>query len=245
MKKIILFTIILIFCNKVFSQNFESSSTSSSIYKSLASSYIYKDSLYNYDSKINLKKIPAQDLVHDSSLLHALIDSYSSTTIYNVDENGQLNILSNTAKRGKSTYKVIYEFSQTQPVKLKTRKEDSTAFVLSVGIAVRMVATIYSSSNDLDLSKISSFVSASTSKKKLNGFLEVKVLGIESKSITNLIPTPQTISTETIISALQAMAAIKSHFNDVDSRIIPHVVGYYTTKDENDKLIMSNSIMPR
>jgi len=229
MKKFLIFTLLLIFCNNVFTQNIESESLSSSIYKSLASSYIYKDSLYNYDDMIHLKKSLAQDLIHDSSLLHALTDSYSSTTIYNVDNNGQLKILSNTAKLPKSTYKVIYEFSQTQPVKLKSNKNDTTAFVLSVGFAVRIVATINSSSSNLDLSKISDFVSASASKKKLKGFLEVKVLGIESKAISNLIPTPQSISTESIISALQAMAAIKSHFNDADSRIIPQVVGYYTT----------------
>jgi hypothetical protein len=198
---------------------------SASVYKSYNAAFIYNDSLYSFDSSTHLVKDSAKFLRHDSSLIHTLVNAYSTTTIYSVEADGKLGLLSNNASLSKSSYKVIYEYSQTQP--LKKQFNDSISKVLGVGISVRMVATLYSIKGSLDLSHIASFISASANSSKINGFLEVKVNGIESKVINTLIPTPTTISPESIIAALQAMAAIKSHFNDADVRIIPEVVGYY------------------
>jgi hypothetical protein len=223
-------TVLIFLANTGSAQTFDAISS----YKSMPASFIYKDSLYKYDVGNTLKKDISLNLPHDSSLLHILVDSYSTTTIYNVSTNGQLNILSNTASKEKSTYKVIYEYSQTQPVRLRSLSDDTSQMVMAVGISVRMVATLNTLNSNIDLSKLSSFITASGSRKKIDGFLEVKVVGIESKTITNLIPTPQTISIESIIAALQAMAAIKSHFNDNDIRIIPHVVGYYNVTDKTE-----------
>jgi hypothetical protein len=207
----------------------------SSIYKSFAAAFIYNDSLYSYDSDFHLFKDSARHLRHDSSMLNNLVNTYSSTTIYSVDQNGNLSIFGNSAALAKSTYKVIYEFSQTQPVKKQFAGD--TARVIAVGISVRMVATLYTLKGSVDLSKITNFITASASKNKLDGFLEVKVSGISSKTIKSLIPTPTTISPESIIAALQAMAAIKSHFSDSDVRVIPEIVGYYEISDRIDGIV--------
>lgn len=216
---------------------------SASVYKSFAASFIYNDSMYLFKPNLQLTKDSIHKQPHDSSLIHILINAFSTTTIYEVKNDGTLNLFGNGATSSHSTYKVIYEYSQTQPVKKPVipGNEDSAGDknILCVGISVRMIATLYTYKGSLDLSKIASFISASGERKKLSGFLEVKVSGIESKTITSLIPTPTSISPESIINALQAMAAIKSHFNDNDVRIIPQLVGYYYLKDRNEKKLFN------
>ncbi|MEM6765224.1 MAG: hypothetical protein AAF655_09870 [Bacteroidota bacterium] len=62
--------------------------------------------------------------------------------------------------------------------------------------------------------------------------MEVRVIGINSQKISELIPTTADLSPSSISNALQAVASIKSHMHDKDVIIYPHIIAYGDGKPE-------------
>ena len=62
--------------------------------------------------------------------------------------------------------------------------------------------------------------------EKIEGSLEVRVSGIGSQKINNLIPTTSDLSPSSISSALQSVATIKSHIYDTETIITPQILAY-------------------
>jgi hypothetical protein len=171
-------------------------------------------------------------LPHDNTLLHSLSDILSSVTIYQTNKEGTLTLLGNSITAKNTTYKVIYDFTQTQTI-LLCIKNDSIK--QSIGIAVRMIAEITTKKRGIDLSDIFK-LSLNAEKEKISGSLTVRSVGISSQKVNQSIPTTTDLSPASIASALQTIATIKSSIYDQDTRITPYLIGFSipgkSTKDD-------------
>jgi hypothetical protein len=159
---------------------------------------------------------------HDKTLLKSFPNSVSTVTIYQVTNEINLNVLRVQASEKNQTYQVIYDFSQSQTV---TWSESDTVIHRSalVGIGVRMVAKIKTLKAGINLTTP---INLAVNYEKINGTLEVRVTGVTSPKIIELIPTTTDLSPSSISVALQAVASIKSHIYDTDVTITPQYLAY-------------------
>lgn len=178
------------------------------------------EGLINYlDSSKRISKKDIKDLVHDPSLLASFSNIVSNVTIYELNTNGEIDTPFVDVSSRNENYEVIYDFSQTQTLNSDAEELKS----ILVGVGVRMVAKVKTNKNGINLS---SPFSLAANSEKIEGTLGVRVIGIGSKKINDLIPTTSDLSPASISSALQAVATIKSHMYDKETTINPQVLAY-------------------
>jgi hypothetical protein len=158
-------------------------------------------------------------LKHDNSLLPSLPLVISAVTIYQTTTSGALTLATNSISAKDENYVVIYDFTQSQQISLPPQADGSCVSGL-IGITVRMTAKIHSKKKGINLSNLFG-VGLSASQDKLIGTLEVKAFGMSSQKINELIPVPSDLTTSTVQNALSAVATIKSHIYDSETRITP------------------------
>jgi len=193
---------------------------------------IYKGKILNYDAAAKAVSTEVNDVPHDSKFLKLFPNILSSVSIFSVDANGSLSVAGNGGSVAKGNYHVIYEFSMFQPVSATLNGSEVT---YCVGISVRLIASITTLKANVDLSKIISLVSASGGTNKFSGQIQISMKGINSQTLTTLCPIPPngaTFTADNVATALQSVAAIKSHFSDTDVTITPEILGFYKTSDD-------------
>ncbi len=193
----------------------------------------YYGKIYHVDDStklINQKNVDS--LPHDKNLLNSFPNLVSNVTVFKVEANGKLSVFGGGLSVAGETYKVIYDFSQTQTIKINGNKIDS----FLVGVSVRMIASFTSKKGDIN---IASPFSLSANIKKLQGYLEVRVSGAASPRINDLTPTTSDLSPASIAQALQTVATVKSHIYDDDTIIIPQVLAYKKTEKKLEEEIQT------
>jgi hypothetical protein len=201
------------------SSDASSSKFSSTDLISIAVPTLYEDSIKYVDTISRTKSLRNVDSVpNDNSLLASLSDLVSSVTVYETNQGGSISLMGNTASLKNKTYKVIYDFSQTQTIQKDTLK-------LSVGIAVRMIAEVTTNKSGIDLTDIFS-IGLNAENEKLSGSLTVRSIGISSQKVNQSIPTTTDLSPSSIATALQTIATIKSSIYDEETVITPYVIGF-------------------
>ncbi len=207
-------------------------------YKALLGSTIYHGNFLKIEPTGTVSTVSITTLPHDSTLLRYLTETKEKVTILQEDLNGNLSVVGNTAKADKANYKIVYEIMKYQPITVDYG--DTLSVTYCVGISLRITASITTTSVNVDLSKIITSVGANGGSSNYGGTITIECKGIQSEKITNLIPalTSPTLTQDNIVAALQAMAAIKSHFSDRDVTIIPEVFGYY----ETTKTLLKNNL---
>ncbi len=178
----------------------------------------------NYLNKADIiEQKKAGEVSHDASYLPSFPNLVSSVTVYQVDKDGTLSLLGNSLSAKKSTYIVIYDYAQTQTIQISDG--DKINYYALIGISVRMVARVTTKSSGLNLSNIYGLGVAANSKK-VQGSLEVRAKGINSLEINSLIPVTTDLSPSSIANALQAVATIKSHIYDKETKITPQFLAF-------------------
>lgn len=174
------------------------------------------------------------EVKHDKTYLASFPNLVSSVTTYEADKNGGLTLLGNSLSTKNTSYVVIYDYAQTQTIKLEDNENNS--YYGLVGISVRMVARIKTKTSGINLSDIYG-LGVSASNKKVQGSLEVRANGINSLQINSLIPVTADISPSSIANALQAVATIKSHIYDIETKITPQFLAFNVVvdKEKNEK----------
>ena len=170
--------------------------------------------------------------MHDTSLLNSFTNIVSNVTVYKINEKGELNLAKIGISRKNETYQVIYDFSQTQTI---TAQESENIESLLVGVGVRMVAKVKTKKKGINLT---SLFGLTANLNKIEGSLEVRVSGIGSKRINDIIPTTADLSSSSISTALQAVATIKSHIYNEGTIITPQILAY----SKADKKVKTDSI---
>lgn len=189
-------------------------------YTALTTPQQYDGEIYyvENDKTISIKDI--RDLTHDNTLLNSFTNLVSNVTVYEMNAVGELSILGVGISGKNKTYQVIYDFSQTQTL---ISDSDSNYESILVGVGVRMVAKIKTKKAGINLSSPFSLVA---DIEKIEGSLEVRVSGIGSQKINDLIPTTSDLSPASISNALQSVATIKSHIYDTETIINPQILAY-------------------
>src|SRR6266700_1581647 len=183
------------------------------------------------DLKITSKKTDEVD--HNSTLLPSFPLVISAVTILQSDKSGVLSVAGQSISASNSNYVVIYDFTQTQQITIP-QKDGSNISVL-VGIAVRMIAKVHTKKSGINLSNLFG-IGLAASQNKLVGSLEVKAFGMSSQKINEILPVPTDLSTGTIQTALSAVATIKSHIYDTDTKITPLFIAFNVTAGEKGKI---------
>jgi hypothetical protein len=207
--------------------------TLTSKYLPMDDQVVYKGNLISYDANNKAVMVDANNVPHDCSLLRLFPNTLSTMTVFSVDPSGNLAIAGNGGKVDKGTYFVVYEFSMFQPVNMVTER---TSVTYCVGISVRLMATVNTMKNNTDLSQIISIASQDGKNKSFSGHMQIVMKGINSPTLTGLNPIPingASFTADNVATALEAIAAIKSHFTDKDVIITPEVLGFYQTYDGN------------
>ncbi len=189
-------------------------------YTALTTPQQYDGEIYHVkeDKTIDVKDV--RELPHNRTLLNSFSNIVSNVTVYEMSQGGELKVLGVGISGKSKTYQVIYDFSQTQTV---LSDEDSNYESILVGIGVRMVAKIKTKKAGINLSSPFGLVA---DIEKIEGSLEVRVSGVGSQKINDLIPTTADLSPSSISTALQAVATIKSHIYDKETVITPQVLAY-------------------
>lgn len=173
---------------------------------------------------INDSSIPeikdVSTIENNSGLLKSFPNSVSNVTVYKVSADGELKFAGIGISGKNEVYQVIYDFSQTQTIIWNENEVDQSVLV---GVGVRMVAKVKTKKAGINLSSPFSLVA---NAEKVEGSLEVRVTGISSRKINELIPTTTDLSPSSISVALQAVATIKSHIHDDDTVITPQYLAF-------------------
>ncbi|WP_299113043.1 hypothetical protein [uncultured Winogradskyella sp.] len=205
---------------------------------SIAVPTIYEGNIKYLDTNKRKTWVDVDDVAHDNTLLHSLSDILSSVTVYKTNREGSLTLIGNSISAKDETYKVIYDFSQTQTIEGDSIKK-------SIGVAVRMIAEITTSKRGLDLTNLFK-LSVDAEKENISGSLTVRSIGISSQKVNQSIPTTTDLSPASIATALQTVATIKSSIYDNETRITPYLIGFSvhgnTKKQEVESIINNTSL---
>lgn len=130
----------------------------------------------------------------------------------------------------KGDYAVYNDYMKYRLEKL--RGEDGSLLgVGKVGVGVRVIAEITTRERNLRLPDLFS-LAAEAQSGNLTGSLNLKVIGMESKDITMLMPMGTEINDTSISMAFQAVAAVKAKLYDRDVRLTPHIYAVRETASE-------------
>jgi hypothetical protein len=189
----------------------------------------YASEIWYLDKDTTVKWLFVDSVKHDKTLLKSFPNLVSNVTIYSVTLGGKLSVWGIGVSAKNSNYQVIYDFSQTQTIAwedtIKTERYTIERFQsILVGVGVRMVAKVSTKTAGINLA---SPFSLAMDYEKIQGTLEVRVTGVTSPKINELIPTTSDLSPSSISNALQAVATIKSHLYDDDVIISPQFIAYY------------------
>lgn len=196
-------------------------------YTSLAVPELFIGELSYLDpAKLTTQYKPVDGLKHDFTLLPSLSAAISTVTIYKQTTGGTLTIAGQSVSAKNEHYVVIYDFTQTQQV--RAPQTDGSLVSGLIGISVRMTAKIYTKNKGINLANLFG-IGLAASQDKLTGSLEVKVFGLSSQKINEIIPVTSDLSSSTIQNCLTSVATIKSHMYDPETRVSPYLLAFNHT----------------
>ena len=111
---------------------------------------------------------------------------------------------------------------------LSPKAEEVNASVpIYIGIGLRMTASIRVLKGEVDLGNLFS-LGAAAKAEQISGQLIVQNMGIGSRTTTDLLPMPSSITDSSIQAAIVALSAIKAKVYDAEDPV-PRVLGIYNT----------------
>ncbi|WP_382326539.1 hypothetical protein ACFJGX_15790 [Hydrogenophaga sp. UC242_50] len=188
-----------------------------------------------------------------AKILKALPDETIRMAIGEVKSDGGISFGATRVGAASRSYVVIVDYmkytTQILPAKISAPDKDGarTASVvqdgtaanaiipLYVGIGLRMTASIYVVSGEVDLGSLFG-LGAAAKANQITGTLIVQNMGIGSKEATDLLPMPNAISDASIQQAIISLASIKTKVYDA-AEPTPRVLGIYNTLGGNQETI--------
>jgi hypothetical protein len=168
----------------------------------------------------------------------------SAVWVKKIDASGKISLMGSSLSGEAGTYEVVMDF-------MKYRIEDFSDAVTKevigsgyIGVGFRIKAQITTTKADLNLSGPFS-VALEAKAGNLSGSLCVDVIGIDSESVTNLIPLTSALDQSSIQQILQGLAAIKSKIWDQgkdkdNTKITPHLIAIRQLKEKSIENVKGN-----
>lgn len=212
-----LYTLIfLAFWSQIYGQTFFTTD-----YIALAVPQHYDGDIYYMNLETLTQEVrPMSTIPNNSELLSSFPNLVSNVTVYQVEKDGGLTIGGIGISAKNEIYQVIYDFSQTQTL---VSEEDGKPKSVLIGVGVRMVAKVKTRKAGINLTNPFSLVANS---KNISGSLEVRVIGLASSKINDLIPTTTDLSPASISVALQSIATIKTQMYGEETIVTPQYIAF-------------------
>ncbi len=143
-------------------------------------------------------------------------------SVFSESSGGSLSIAPITFSAKNSTYLLVFDFikGDVEQVCNKDRKPITTA---TVGIGVRVKARITTREAGFGINSIGDLAAAAKAEK-IQGQLYVQSIGVDSQSISDLMPFTADISQNSVQVIMQSLAAIKAKMWDDKTRLTPYLV---------------------
>lgn len=229
MKRLLLFLFPVFFAGAVWAQ---SDTAFIQTFTSLEVPQAYHGELMYLQADGTVTKKNADEVKHDKTYLGSFPGLVSSVTIYQVNNEGGLTLLGNSLSAKGSKYIVIYDYTQTQTIELKDVANAN--YHALIGVSVRMVARVNTKSAKINIANLYG-LGIAASRDKVTGSLEVRVNGINSQKVNELIPVTADLSQASIGTALQSVAMIKSHIYDAETVITPQFLAWSIVRGQNSQ----------
>ena len=162
-----------------------------------------------------------------------LADTVSTVSVTKTDSGGSLSYLAGSVTTGKGSYRAIMDFSNFVSEELDDADGNRIGRA-RVGVGLRLIAEIKTKKSGIDLGSILK-IGLAAERNELSGSLEVRVSGIRSTEINNLLPgILPAIDEGSIQAALEAMAAVKAKMYEADTTLSPRVLAVKIDKSAGD-----------
>ncbi len=153
-----------------------------------------------------------------SELRDHLTNSDQNVSISKIDTSGELSYLTGTITGEKGRYIAVLDFSNYIIDSLVDADKKNLGDA-KIGIGLRLIADVNTRKRGINLGSILK-IGLAASRQELTGRMSVKVIGLTSGEIINLLPGNFSSINETAIqSALEGMAAIKSKIYEEDTKV--------------------------
>lgn len=156
-------------------------------------------------------------------VLSYLSNESLETTLQFIDDRGNVKYLYSGTAIAKGNYKVVIDFNKYMIEALKDSVATGCIGYVKIGVGLRLIANIYSKSDNVNLSSLSAIAKASQDGL-INGSLSYEILGLESSQITSIIPISTEISASSVNASLQAISILRSKIHDTETRLYPQAI---------------------
>lgn len=189
------------------------------------------------DSTGTWKYFPIGQLsLNKKSILRFLPNEAVTVTVSKVDRGGEIKYASSGISGETGSYIVTLDYAKFTTLKVIPLNFDTTQRATAstckgfakVGVGLRITANIETRKAGLNVGSLFG-LGISAESDELSGTMSVDVVGMESGEITNLLPLPSEISTTSIQTSLQAVAAIKAQLYANNTRLYPQVLAVKST----------------
>lgn len=172
---------------------------------------------FEKETSAGLKKVFWEDLTNAQANPELSLER-SFVSIKKIETSGAVSVASAkfTAEAGK--YKTIIDYA-----KYRDDVISPGDVPCKVGVGVRISADVVTTKADIDLGSLFAIAFAAKSGY-LSGQIEVLKIGIDSPSLSLILPPPSEINDTSLQNALQAVAGIRAKLYDADTKIRPHIL---------------------
>ncbi|MEM9935652.1 MAG: hypothetical protein AAF824_18645 [Bacteroidota bacterium] len=179
----------------------------------------------------NFDTLTVKQLAEDKgSILKFLQNEAVAVQISKYESSGKISYAPSSISGEKGSYSVIMDYVKFTTLKIPNQQNGCDGFA-KVGIGLRVRASIETRKKKLNLGGLIG-LGVQADRNKLTGTISIDVIGIESKEVTSLLPLPTEISSSSIQTVLQAMAAMKAQIYNPETRLYPQIVAVKKTQGE-------------
>lgn len=191
----------------------------------------YEAKVFLYDN--NLDSIISYSIKKISSDKEKVFKILPNETTYSVLEkievDGSISYGPTNISGKAGVYKVVLDYCKYGTLKLSSKdiKNECVGFA-KVGVGVRVSASIKTYEANLDLSSLIN-IGIAAKRGALSGQISVNIIGIEAKSVTDVLSLPVDISEASILITFQSLATIKSKIYDSSTNLKPQILAILKT----------------
>jgi hypothetical protein len=181
------------------------------------------DKVALYDKSANQMKETYWAETNDVTVRDLLPLQSAQVFVTKNDISGKVSYLTAAISGETGSYTVIMDYIKYRVEDIVDDANDEYLGSARIGVGLRIKAVVVTSKAGLNLGGLMG-IGLEAKQGNLRGGISVDVIGIDSESVTNLIPLTSEIDQTSIQSALQALASIKTKIYDDKTKLTPHLV---------------------
>lgn len=175
-----------------------------------------------YDKQKNTLVDVYWDSLTNSTKRDMLSVHTDHVTVYERSTSGRLSFSSASVSAKDKRYVIIFDFIKGRVERI-CDADDKYLGMGHVGVGVRVKARVTANEAGLDLGSLTA-LGLQASQQKMKGELLVQAFGVDSASISDLMPFTVEISQSSLQTTMQALSAVKAKMWDDKTSITPYIV---------------------